>query len=70
MLDTVAMRHADIPSEQSGLTFDLARLRELERVVRGLLIGGYVSVDGTVSLNVTMPVAEWEGLINLLSPTG
>ncbi len=70
MVDTVAMRHSDILGAQAGLTLELARLLELERTVRELLVGGHVSADGIVSLNVTIPVTEWEGLIRLLSPTG
>lgn len=68
MVDTTAMRHADISSTPAELTLELARLRELERMVRVLLVGGHMAADGTVSLSVTMPIAEWEGLIHLLSP--
>jgi hypothetical protein len=70
LVDAPAMRSADIPGAPAMLAFELARLNELERVLRQLLAGGHITPDGTVTLSVSLPIAEWEDAIRLLSPTG
>lgn len=70
MVDATAIRSADIPAAPAMLAFELARRKELERVLRQLLAGGHIAPDGTVTLSVTLPIAEWEDAIRLLSPTG
>ena len=70
MIETTAPRRAPIAGTPAALTLELARLRELERLVRQLLVGGHVAADGTVTLSVTMPIAEWEELIQLLPMAG
>jgi hypothetical protein len=69
MIDATATRPADIPGAPATRACELARLDELERVVRRLLAGGHVAADGTVTLSVSMPIAEWEDAIRLLSVT-
>ena len=68
MMDTLA-RRADISDTPAMQASELARLREFERLMRELLVGGHVTADGVVVLSVTMPVGEWQHAINLLSMT-